>query len=83
MNPMLNRIKVFAISVALVVIAVTVGAEEYPNIPKELIIKRGFTKEALKCIECHARKMPGTVEGWKTSRMSHAGVSCYDCHVVD
>lgn len=27
--------------------------------------------------------MPGTVEAWKISSMSHAGVSCYDCHVVD
>jgi len=23
------------------------------------------------------------MEGWKSSRMSHAGVSCYDCHVVE
>ncbi len=49
---------------------------------KELVIKRGFTKEALSCIECHGKKMPGIMEGWRASRMSHAGISCYDCHVV-
>jgi len=57
----------------------------YPNLAdkKELVIKRGVTKEALGCIECHAKKMPGTVEAWKLSHMSHAGISCYDCHVVE
>jgi len=39
--------------------------------------------EALGCIDCHATKVPGHVESWKTSRMAHAGVSCYDCHVVE
>ncbi len=60
-------------------------AAQAPNLAgkKELVIKRGFTKEALSCIECHAKKIPGTVESWKTSNMSHAGVSCYDCHVVE
>ena len=77
------RIGMLLLAVLLVVAATTAGTEEYPNIKKELVIKRGFTKEALSCIECHANKIPGTVEGWKTSRMSHAGVSCYDCHVVD
>ncbi len=58
---------------------------EYPNLAgkKALVIQRGFKKEALQCIECHSKKMPGTVASWKESRMSHAGVSCYDCHVVD
>ena len=50
---------------------------------KELVIKHGLTKEARSCIECHANKMSGIVEGWKSSSMSHAGVSCYDCHVVE
>ena len=50
---------------------------------KEIVIKRGFTKEALSCIECHGKKMPGVMEGWRASRMSHAGISCYDCHVVE
>ena len=78
-----GKIGFLALSVLMVAMVVSIGAEEYPNIPKELVIKRGFTKEALSCIECHATKVPGTVAGWKTSRMSHAGVSCYDCHVVD
>ncbi len=72
-----------ALAMLLAFLAASAGAEEYPNIPKELVIKRGFTKEALGCIECHATKMPGVMEGWKASRMSHAGVSCYDCHVVE
>ncbi len=55
----------------------------YPNIaPKKLEIKRGYTPDALKCIECHAKETSGIVAAWKTSRMAHAGVSCYDCHVV-
>ncbi len=56
----------------------------YPDLSKtkELVIKRGYSKEALQCIECHAKKTPGIVEDWKNSRMAHAGVSCYDCHVV-
>ena len=78
-----GKIGIFTLSMLLIGMAALIGAEEYLNIPKELVIKRGFTKEALSCIECHAQKIPGTVEGWKTSRMSHAGVSCYDCHVVD
>ncbi len=49
---------------------------------KQIEIKRGFSPEAIKCIECHAQKTPGIVESWKTSRMAHTGVSCYDCHVV-
>ncbi len=78
-----GKIGIVTLAVMVAVIAVSIGAEEYPNIPKELVIKRGFTKDALQCIECHAGKMSGVVEGWKSSRMSHAGVSCYDCHVVD
>jgi len=66
------------------VAAIALAQSQYPNLGrKELVIKRGFTKEALNCIECHAKKMSGIVEGWKNSRMSHAGVSCYDCHVVE
>ncbi len=72
---------VMALLLAATVVAA--AAEEYPNIPKELVIKRGFTKEALGCINCHAKKIPGHVESWKAGRMSHAGVSCYDCHVVE
>lgn len=55
-----------------------------PNLaPKELVIKRGYTEEAAKCISCHAEKTPGIVEGWKEGKMAHANVSCYDCHVVE
>jgi len=50
---------------------------------REIIIKRGFTEKAKACIECHAKKTPGIVEAWKKSRMAHAGISCYDCHVVE
>lgn len=78
-----GKTMILALTMLLAALTATTGAEEYLNIPKKLVIKRGFTKEALGCIECHAIKIPGTVEGWKTSRMSHAGVSCYDCHVVD
>ncbi len=57
----------------------------YPNMSdkKQFVIKRGFSKEALTCIECHTKKMPGTVDSWRQGAMSHAGVSCYDCHKVE
>ncbi|MFH1954741.1 MAG: hypothetical protein ABIL06_24395, partial [Pseudomonadota bacterium] len=51
---------------------------QYPNLAdkkKELVISRGMTKEAANCIECHAKKMPGTVAAWKLSQMGHAGIS--------
>ncbi len=69
------------------VLLISVGlaaAQYYPNLVKNtnLIVKRGFSKEALQCIECHTKKTPGIVLQWKESRMAHAGVSCYDCHVV-
>ncbi len=55
----------------------------FPNLSeKKFEIKRGFTQEALKCIDCHSKKTPGIVAAWKSSRMAHAGVSCFDCHVV-
>ena len=59
-------------------------SQYYPNLAKSsnLVIKRGYSKEALQCIECHSKKTPGIVQQWKESRMAHAGVSCYDCHVV-
>ena len=31
---------------------------------KEIVVKRSITKEASQCIECHAKKTPGIVEGW-------------------
>ena len=64
--------------------AVAMAEMKYPDLSKkDLVIKRGYTEEALKCIECHAKGMPGIAEGWRASRMSHAGISCYDCHVVE
>lgn len=73
----------FALLVAGIV-SISYAQTQYPNLgQKEFVLKRGFTKEALSCIECHAKKMPGVAEGWKSGRMSHAGVSCYDCHVVE
>jgi len=46
----------------------------YPNLAKtkEIVIKRGFSPEAIKCIECHAQKTPGIIESWKSSRMAQA-----------
>ncbi len=55
-----------------------------PNLGrKDLKVDRSFTKEAQACIECHAKEIPGTVAAWKESAMAKAGISCYDCHVVD
>ena len=50
---------------------------------KALEVRRGYTPEAARCVECHAKETPGIVEGWRLSRMAHAAVSCYDCHVVE
>ncbi len=59
------------------------AAANTPQLHKELVIKRGMSPEATKCIECHAKKTPGIVESWKLGKMAHAAVSCYDCHVVE
>lgn len=62
---------------------VTASAAETPNLaPKEIVIKRGMSEDAAKCIECHAKKTPGIVESWKKGKMGHAAISCYDCHTV-
>lgn len=73
------------ISLLLVTTGLAFAQTEYPNLSdkKEFVIKRGFSKEALTCIECHTKKMPGKVESWRESAMSHAGVSCNDCHTVE
>ena len=76
-------------SACIILLAASVSAAfaetKYPDLAgrKELVIQRGASKEAAACIECHAKKMPGTVESWKISSMAHAGISCYDCHAVD
>ncbi len=54
-----------------------------PKLHKELVIKRGMSPEAAKCVECHSKKTPGIVESWKKGKMAHASVSCFDCHVVE
>ncbi|WP_321367688.1 ammonia-forming cytochrome c nitrite reductase subunit c552 [uncultured Desulfuromusa sp.] len=55
-----------------------------PNLAaRKIEIERGYTEEAAKCIECHAEKTPGIYEDWKLGRMANAGVSCYDCHMVE
>ncbi|MFA8433259.1 MAG: multiheme c-type cytochrome [Marinifilaceae bacterium] len=51
--------------------------------PKTILVKRGYTEEARRCIECHSQKTPGVVENWKNGKMAHASVSCYDCHGVE
>ena len=59
-------------------------AANTPNLaPQKIEIKRGYTEEAAKCIECHAEKTPGIYEDWKLGTMANAGVSCYDCHMVE
>ena len=46
-------------------------------------IERGLTEQGQKCVACHADHTPGIVADWKSSRHSHVGVSCLDCHQVD
>ena len=71
--------------VLLLVMAGLAGAATpTPNLaPRKIEINRGYTEDAAKCIECHAAKTPGVLEDWKLGKMGHAGVSCYDCHVVE
>ncbi len=76
--------RVLLVLLAVLLSCSLASAQYYPNFAKgsPLVIKRGFSKDALKCIECHLKKTPGIVLQWKEGRMAHAGVSCYDCHVV-
>ncbi len=82
-----SSVKIGIISFALiagVLVMYAVAGENYPNLaPKEIVVKRGLSDEAASCIECHAKKTPGIIEGWKVGKMGHASVSCYDCHVVE
>lgn len=50
--------------------------------PKKLEVRHRLSDTAAKCVECHSKKTPGKVHGWKKSAMAQAGVSCYDCHHV-
>lgn len=51
--------------------------------PRTLKIERGLSKDAAECIACHSRESAGIVEAWKLSVMGRAGISCFDCHVVE
>lgn len=84
MKSLLGKIGIMCFAfIVLGVFSVASAQTQYPDLgKKDIVIKRGFSKAAVACIECHAKKMPGIVEGWRASRMSHAGVSCFDCHVV-
>lgn len=77
-------VKVGLISAAMLLVWTGMACAETPNLaPRKIEIKRGYTPEAAKCIECHAEKTPGIIEDWKLGKMGHSGVSCYDCHVVE
>lgn len=82
-----SRISIICIAVLFggVLAGISAAETKDPNIAdkKVLVIKRGYTEEASSCIECHAKETPGIIESWKLGKMGHAGVSCYDCHVVD
>ena len=86
MNQLLRKIGIPGLVLLFTTVAVCAFAQtQSVNLAgtPDLVIKRGFSKQAASCIECHATKMPGIVDGWRGSRMSHAGISCYDCHVVE
>jgi len=78
-----GKIGLLSLACLFVWVGVAVAANT-PNLaPRKIEIKRGYTEEAAKCIECHAKKTPGIVADWKASSMASAGISCYDCHVVE
>jgi len=82
---MLSRVNVqIIVSILLAATATSYAEPETLNITgkKELIVKRGYTKEAKACVECHSKETPGIVADWKDGRMAHVAVSCYDCHNV-
>ncbi|MBS9778873.1 MAG: beta-ketoacyl-ACP synthase [Campylobacteraceae bacterium] len=70
--------------VALVFAATTMFGADVGDVSgvKTLKVKRAISDEGAKCVSCHAKKMPGHVADWKSSRHAHAGVSCIDCHKV-
>ncbi|MCD4741987.1 MAG: cytochrome c3 family protein [Desulfobacteraceae bacterium] len=82
-----SPIKILIVSCSLFlmgVVAVATASDQTPNLgQKTLVINSGYSAEALTCIECHSKKMPGTVATWKHSGMARAGVSCFDCHAVE
>ena len=80
----LGRFSLVLLVLLFVFFPVLLKAQKMPDLArqKEIKIDRGYSKEALKCIECHMKETPGIVTQWRSSRMAHANVSCYDCHVV-
>ncbi len=87
MRPVLCRAGVIAAVLLVGGVLTGVAVAEKARLPnlakKEIVIKRGMSEEAAKCIECHAKKTPGIIESWKKGKMGHAGITCYDCHVVE
>ena len=67
-------------------ITTNVQAEETSNITslslKEYRIVRSVSKDAQKCIDCHAEENKGIVADWASSRHAHANISCLDCHIA-
>lgn len=83
-----NRLWIVSLTVVGVMFClspvVAAPADTYLDLgQKKLELKRGLTKAAAACVECHSKKTPGIVESWKLGKMGHASVSCYDCHVVE
>ncbi len=50
---------------------------------RSIVIDRGLTVEGRECVSCHVDENPGIINGWKSSRHAHVGVSCIDCHGVE
>lgn len=63
--------------------ATSQGDATLGGLHKQILVQRGFSEAAKKCIECHSKATPGIVDNWRNGRMAHAQVSCYDCHVVE
>ncbi len=91
MKDLFRKMGIFCLTACFAAIAANIAvAQEQaqqkqatPKLFKELIIKRGVSPMAAKCIECHSKKTPGIIDSWKLGKMAHASVSCYDCHVVE
>lgn len=83
MRTFLHKLTLLSMVVACGVIMTALAANAGVVGEKKLVIKRGYTKEAASCIECHSVKTPGIIESWKNGRMGSAAISCYDCHAVE
>ena len=88
MRNLSGTITVVALLIVFTVATMTIVAAQKKQSPdlsgsRSILVEQGYSEDAIKCIECHSEETPGIVEGWKLSRMAHAAVSCYDCHVVE